>query len=84
MVSLFCNAKGTVTTYVWKKDGIVIRGASSSYLNIDKVNLQDVGHYECIPYNSFGNHNSSEITINIQSELGTLLIVLCVKLYPPM
>ena len=70
-----------MTTYVWKKDGIVIRGASSSYLNIDEVNLQDVGHYECIPSNSFGSHNSSETTINIQSELGTLLIVSCVELH---
>ena len=68
--SLPCNANGDLSTltYVWKKDGEVIPGANSSYLNIYGTSKLDVGHYECIPSNEYGTYNTTEYILNIEGE----------------
>ena len=70
MMALPCRAKGYPSnfTYLWKKDGITINGANQSFLIIYKTTTSDVGHYECFPSNTFGTHNTTEFTVNIESE----------------
>ena len=55
-------------TYVWKKNGVIIPGETSSTLTLSDVSGDDIGQYECIPSNSVGSHNSSIIQVDVNCE----------------
>ena len=52
-------------TYVWRKNGVTIPGATSNTLTISNISLSDIGQYECIPSNSEGNFNTSTIQLDV-------------------
>ena len=79
MMALSCNAKGDVLSYVWKKDGIVIPDANQSFYIIYDILKSDIGHYECIPSNAFGTHNTTEVIVNIESKCSNNTIIEILK-----
>ena len=62
------TAKGipSTTTYVWKKNGVIIPGETSNTLMISSVGVSDIGSYECIPFNSRGTFNSTVIQVDVK------------------
>ena len=67
-VTFECCAKGIPKniTFMWKKDGQVIVGEVDSTYTIRSVSILDSGRYECIPFNSYGYHNSSTMALKVK------------------
>ena len=52
-------------TYVWRKNGVVISGQTSSTLTISNASTTDIGVYSCTPSNSRGSFNGSSTTVSV-------------------
>ena len=73
-ITLEVTAFGVPTpiTYQWIKDGVVIPGETSNTLTFDKVNINDIGEYVCIPSNIGGSHNATTMVLSVNGELSHL------------
>jgi hypothetical protein len=71
--TLSVTASGTPPlTYQWRRDGIVIPGATNSSLNFPAARLSDTGFYEVIVSNSVGQATSlPRVTLTVLSRPAT-------------
>ncbi|RWS06138.1 neuronal cell adhesion molecule-like protein [Dinothrombium tinctorium] len=73
-LELFCIFGGTpLPDITWKKRGGIIEGNRYTYLNygktlqINKVNFDDAGTYECTASNGVGNQQSHAMAVTVQA-----------------
>lgn len=59
------TASGTKLTYQWRKNGSVIKGANSAFINIPNVKTGDAGNYTVIVTNSAGTVTSKAAKLTV-------------------
>lgn len=68
-ISLSITYTGTSpVTLQWRKDGIVIAGATTASLVIPNAGLSDAGNYDCVASNSAGSVTSLSALVNVNEE----------------
>ena len=69
--SLTCRTLGTgsrVTTYQWRKNGLILHGETKEMLSFSPLRLSDGGWYTCV-ITAGGVFNSSEENIAVMSKV---------------
>src|SRR4029077_4592126 len=56
-------------TYQWKKDGVLVQGASSGTFNKGNVTAADSGQYTLTATNQFGSATSPAISVTVNPAL---------------
>jgi hypothetical protein len=72
--ALFNVYSPDATSYQWRKNGVIIPGATSSWLEIPSASLSDIGTYDVLAINENGATQSSSVTFVVVPQ-GTVIIV---------
>lgn len=69
------QSTGLQNTYSWKKNGIIVNGATTNYLSINSVNTKDTGNYQVIITNPKGTVSSDIVKLSITCPVITAPII---------
>lgn len=61
------NGSGTILGYQWRKDGVVILGATASAYTISEALVSDAGRYDVVVSNYLGSVTSSAATLTVSA-----------------
>jgi hypothetical protein len=64
-VTLSVATTGTSPTFQWRKNGVNVDGATSSFLSIAAASSADAGEYDCVATNACGTATSASATLAV-------------------